>query len=69
MRRSSGAMACWAICQAVYEYVDETQDGKVSYLQLPDTDADSFGSRQHPGYPSHQKAAKALSAYIRTLLK
>lgn len=57
------------ICQAVYEYVDETGDRKVSYLQLPDTDVDSFGSRQHPGFLSHQKASKALSAYIRTLLK
>ena len=56
------------ICQAVYEYVDETQDRKVSYLQLPDTDTDSTGSRQHPGYLSHQRAAKVLSEFIRTLV-
>ena len=56
------------ICQAVFEYIDESKDRRVSYLQLPDTNDTNVGSRQHPGFACHQQAAKTLSAYIRTIL-
>lgn len=56
------------IADAVYRYAHESKDSKVSYLQLPDTDETTVGSRCHPGYLSHKQAAKELTKYIRTLI-
>ena len=51
--------------EAVNEYVDETKDTKASYLALPDTEGEGFGSRQHPGAISHAKSAEIISAYLK----
>ncbi len=56
------------LCGAVSEYVSETGDRNVSYLQLPNTDDSNVGSRSHPGYLCHKQAAEVLSKYIRTLM-
>ncbi len=56
------------LCGAVGEYVAETGDRGVSYLQLPNTDDSNVGSRCHPGYLCHKQAAEVLSKYIKSLL-
>lgn len=56
------------ISEAVYAYIDETGDDRVSYFQLPGTHEGEYGSREHPGLISHQNAARALSAYIKEIL-
>ncbi len=56
------------LCEAVAGYVEETGDRRVSYLQLPDTTAESVGSREHPGSLCHQQAAQVLSGYIAKFL-
>lgn len=53
------------ICEAVAEYVCETEDRNASYLQLPDMTTESVGSREHPGYLCHEEAAKVLTNYIK----
>ena len=53
---------------AVDEYVIKTEDKKASYLPLPDTKDDGFGSRQHPGPKSHQKSAEVIVNYLKELL-
>lgn len=55
------------ICEAVANYVEETKDYRVSYLQLTDTDDSNVGSRQHPGALCHKQAAETLTKYILTL--
>lgn len=52
------------ICEAISEYVAETSDHRVSYLQLPATNEKTVGSRQHPGYLCHKQAAEILIEYI-----
>ena len=52
------------LCEAVSMYVHETGDQFISYLQLPDTTREGVGSREHPGFLSHQQAAKVLAQYI-----
>ena len=56
------------ISRAVAEYVDETGDSNVSYLTLPNTLEDEYGSRMHPGEKSHRKAADMISDYLSTRL-
>ncbi len=57
-----------AIYRAVDHYKRETNDKKVSVFQLPDTTLETIGSREHPGVLSHERAAKALSHYIKQYL-
>lgn len=57
------------IKKAVEEYVSATGDKKASYLALPDTKEDGFGSRQHPGPVSHKNTSEVISAYLKQLLK
>ena len=56
------------LCEAVAEYVTKTGDRRVSYLQLPNTTSESVGSREHPGYLSHQRAADVLAGYLAEIL-
>jgi len=56
------------LCEAVTEYVKETDDRRVSYLQLPNTTQESVGSREHPGYLCHKQAAEVLAEYIGRLV-
>lgn len=55
------------ICEAIASYREQTGDGRVSYLQLPEMDDASVGSRDHPGPLCHQQAAAALVRHIRRL--
>lgn len=57
-----------AIYRAVDEYTKTTGDAKVSVFQLPNTTAETMGSRTHPGALAHEKAAEELAGYIRELL-
>lgn len=56
------------LCEAVAEYVEETGDRFVSYLQLPNVTQESVGSREHPGYLCHKQAAEVLAEYIAKLV-
>jgi hypothetical protein len=56
------------ICETIAQYIDETGDHKVSYLQLPDRDDMNVGSRDHPGEIAHRQAAGALVKYLKTFL-
>ena len=53
------------ICNAISEYIAETGDRNVSYLQLPNTDDTNVGSRYHPGALCHKQAAEVLIKYIK----
>jgi hypothetical protein len=57
-----------SICQTIAEYINETADHKISYLQLPDRDSQNVGSRDHPGELAHRQAASVLVKYIKSLL-
>lgn len=57
-----------AIYRAVDAYKKKTDDKKVSVFQLPNTTDETVGARRHPGALAHEKAAKALAAYIKQLL-
>lgn len=64
-----GAALNDSISDAVSNYVSETKDNNVSYLKLPDTTDETVGSRQHPGYKSHNNTAKVLAEYLLGFLK
>lgn len=53
---------------AVDQYRKEAGDKRVKFVQLPDTLEGEFGSRQHPGHKSHEKAAAVLTEAIRGIL-
>lgn len=52
----------------VVTYRSESGDERASFLLLPDTKADGFGARSHPGLGSHKATAEALAEYLRKLL-
>ncbi len=53
---------------AIKQFTEQTGDGKVYFLELPDITAETVGSRQHPGEKSHRMAADALIALIKSLI-
>ena len=55
--------------QAIHEYSDRTGDKNVDLLRLPNTAADAFGSRMHPGRESHKRMANTLIAYLQKVLQ
>lgn len=55
------------IAGAVKAYQSESGDTKVHFLLLPPVRSGMYGSREHPGRPAHEAAAKVLTAYIRQL--
>lgn len=57
------------INEAIAAYIRDTNDHNIMYLQLPDTPEDSLGSRCHPGIRSHERSAKILTEYLKTVLK
>lgn len=57
-----------AIHRAVDAYVKLSGDRRVSVFQLPDTTEETLGSRSHPGIFAHQKAAEALTGYLKEIL-
>ena len=58
-----------SIYKAIDRYIAETQDTKVSVLQLTNINKETVGARCHPGLLAHQKAAEILSDYLMTLLE
>lgn len=46
-------------------YKKESQDTKIGYIPLPNTEEDTVGSRMHPGYYAHVKAADVIVDEIR----
>ena len=43
-------------------------DSNAGYLQLPDTQGEAFGSRWHPGEPSHRAASEKIVERLRDVL-
>ena len=58
-----------AIYRAVDAYTKKTGDKKVSVFQLPNTTEETVGARSHPGILAHEKAAKALTEYIKEIFE
>lgn len=54
--------------EAITAYQEETGDSHVTYLSLPNTLEGEYGARQHPGRPSHEKAALVLSKALYQIL-
>lgn len=48
------------IVHAIDEYQQQSGDTNVEFLQLPATNKDTVGSREHPGVPSHKIAADII---------
>lgn len=48
----------------VREYCEETGDKRARYLELPEMNGETIGSRHHPGSGCHAQAAKRLSEFI-----
>ena len=53
------------INEAIINYINETGDHNVAFLQLPDTFDEDYGSHMHPGVPSHRKSADVIVNYLR----
>ena len=54
--------------QGMEQYKAITGDSSVYLLELPNTTPETVGARQHPGAENHRQAAKALTAFLRTIL-
>ena len=52
--------------EAMDLYKKETDDQNIGYIVLPNTDDDTVGSRMHPGYYAHLKAADAIVERIQS---
>jgi lysophospholipase L1-like esterase len=57
-----------SIYRAVDSYKNKSDDKLVSVFQLPNTTDETVGSRFHPGFLAHQKAAKELTNYMKEIL-
>ena len=55
------------ICQAMKDYVENYNDTKIDYIQLPPCTEDSKGANAHPGYTDHMKAAMIIATKIKDL--
>lgn len=56
------------IMEAIAKYRAESNDSNVSFLNLPNTQEDGFGSHMHPGLKSHEIASKVLTDYLKGVL-
>lgn len=54
----------FAINDAMTRYMKESGDHNVIYLQLPLLTEETVGSNNHPGEPSHRRAARLLTEYL-----
>lgn len=50
---------------AVLTYCARTGDENAAFVLLPDTTAETVGSREHPGKKSHEAAAQVLTNYLK----
>ena len=55
--------------KAMNQYKEKNQDGKVSFLALPEMTEEGTGSRCHPGLICHQISAKIIVEELRKILK
>ncbi len=62
-----GAPLQLEICEAISQYAAETDDHRVSYLQLPAANDRTIGAREHPGFLCHRQTAEILAQYIEQL--
>lgn len=46
-------------------YQKESGDKEIDFIELPNTDENTVGSRMHPGYYAHLKAAETITAAIK----
>lgn len=56
------------ISNAISQYIEQTGDLNVIFLQLPNTTAETVGCREHPGQKSHARAAQILIEYLQSYL-
>jgi hypothetical protein len=56
------------LSRAVLQYSGENDDKKAGFLSLPDTAPGEFGSREHPGFKSHQKAAAVIIQHLKKII-
>ncbi len=52
------------IMRSIDRYKSDSGDTNVAYMHMPDTDALTVGSRNHPGYAGHLEAAKSIGKYL-----
>ncbi|MBB6634299.1 SGNH/GDSL hydrolase family protein [Cohnella thailandensis] len=57
-----------AIYRAVDAYVKASGDRKVSVFQLPNMTDETVGARAHPGPLAHERTARELSGYLKSIL-
>lgn len=50
---------------ALHTYCAQTGDTNAAFVLLPDTTAETVGSREHPGKKSHEAAAQVLTNYLK----
>lgn len=60
-----GCLMGETIQEAIEIYNNKSYGKKVSYIALPETQDDEFGSRSHPGVKAHRKAADKISGVIK----
>lgn len=54
-----------AIEDSIDMYKEQSGDAKVSFVELPDTNNQTVGARQHPGLLAHQLAAKVIVKWLK----
>ncbi len=54
-----------AIEDSIEMYKEQSGDAKVSFVELPDTNNQTVGARQHPGVLAHQAAAKVIVKWLK----
>lgn len=55
------------ISDAINRYRAETGDVNTAFINLPNTTMETIGAHMHPGYASHERAAKVLCEYLAQL--
>lgn len=63
-----GYMLTGQITNGIYRYQEKTGDMQVYFRQLPKADAETVGSREHPGVKCHELAAKVLTEILKEIL-
>lgn len=53
------------INKGIYNYMQNSMDNKVHYLQVPATTQETVGAREHPGYKNHKIAAQTLVEFVK----
>ena len=64
-----GAPVIETLSNGMHQYIEENQDKRAAFLQLPDTTQEQLGARQHPGVAAHQNAAQIIADYLKKVLE